>query len=163
MTGVVESRKEGTVLKRKLLRQNLKIGGRNVRTVRQTGKLKELCDEASRSLIYFGRVTEDHSSGLGLLLSPAAARALGQTPASLLLKTIRLKRFGHVSRMGQERLPKALSQWRPENAKRRRGRCRTRWRDAVERDARLAGIDQDLESMASDRAQWLDMLALLVS
>ena len=29
--------------------------------------------------------------------------------------------------------------------------------------ARLAGIDQDLESMASDRAQWQDMLAPLVS
>ena len=71
----------------------------------------------------------------------------GQTPVSLLLKW-----FGHVSQMGQERLPKALSQWRPENAKQRRGRCRTRWRDAVEHDARLAGIDQDVESMASDRA-----------
>ena len=56
-----------------------------------------------------------------------------------------------VSGKGQERLPKALSQWRPENAKRRRGRCRTRWRDAVERDARLAGIDQNLECMASVR------------
>ena len=66
--------------------------------------------------------------------------------------------------MGQERLPKALSQWRPENEKRRKGRYRTRWRDAVERNARLAGIDQDLESMASDRrAQWRDMFALLVS
>ena len=84
----------------------------------------------------------------------------GQIPASLLLKTRRLKWFGHVSRMGQERLPKALSRWRPENAKRRRGRCRTRWKDAVERDARLAGLDQDLESMASDRAKWRDMLAL---
>ena len=41
--------------------------------------------------------------------------------------------------------------------------CRTRWRDAVERDARLAGIDQDLESMASDRPQQQDMFALLVS
>ena len=86
----------------------------------------------------------------------------GQTPVSLLLKTGRLKWFGHVSRMGQERLPIALSQWRPENAKRRRGRCRTRWRDAVERDARLVGIDQDLEFMASDRARWWDMLAVLV-
>ena len=87
----------------------------------------------------------------------------GQTPVSLLRKTRQLRWFGHVSRMGQERLSKALSQWRPENAKRRRGRCRTRWRDAVERDARLAGIDQNLESMPSDRAQWRDMLALLVS
>jgi len=65
--------------------------------------------------------------------------------------------------MGQETLPKALLQWRPENAKRRRGRCRTRWRDDVERNAKLAGIDQDLESMAVDKAQWWDMLALLVS
>ena len=72
------------------------------------------------------------------------------------------KWFGHVSWMGQERLFKALSQWRPENAKRRRGRCRTRWKDAVERDVRQAGLDQDLEPMASDKAQWRDMLALLV-
>ena len=86
----------------------------------------------------------------------------GQTQASLLLKTRRLKWFAHVSQMGQGRHPKAISQWRPENAKRRKGRYHTRWRDAVERDARLAGIDQDLESMASDRAQWQDMLALLV-
>ena len=27
----------------------------------------------------------------------------------------------------------------------------------------VAGLDQDLESMASDKAQWRDMLALLVS
>ena len=65
------------------------------------GKLKELCDEASRyrldivgvqeviwggqgklrisggmSFNYSGRVTEDHSSGVGLLLYSAAARAL---------------------------------------------------------------------------------------
>ena len=33
----------------------------------------------------------------------------------------------------------------------------------MECDARLAGIDEDLESMASDRVQWQDMLALLVS
>ena len=31
----------------------------------------------------------------------------------------------------------------------------------MERDARLAGLDLDLESM--DRAQWWDMLALLMS
>lgn len=77
----------------------------NVRTLRQTGKLKELCDEASRykldivgvqevrwggqgklrtiggmSFIYSGRVSEDHGSGVGLLLSPEAARALVSYP-----------------------------------------------------------------------------------
>ena len=41
----------------------------------------------------------------------------GQTPAVLLLKTRRIKWFGNVSRIGHERLPKDLSQWRPENAK----------------------------------------------
>ena len=56
------------------------------------------------------------------------------------------------------KVPKALSQWMPENAKLRRGRCLTRW----ERDAKLAGMDQDLESMAVDKAQWRDMLSLLV-
>ena len=87
-----------------------------------------------------------------------------QTPASLLLKTRRLRWFGHVSWMGQERLPKALlSQRRSGNAKQRRGRCRNRWIDAVARDAKLAGMDQDLESTAADKAQWRDMLVLLVS
>ena len=69
----------------------------------------------------------------------------GQTPASLLLKTRRLKWFGHVSRMGQERLPKALSEWRPENAKRRRGTGAALggempWNAG---DARLACCDDD--------------------
>ena len=50
-----------------------------------------------------------------------------------------------------------------ENMKQRRGRCHTWWRDAVEHDAKLARIDQDLESMAADKVQWQDMLALLVS
>ena len=31
--------------------------------------------------------------------------------------------------------------------------CRTRWRDTVERDANLAGMDQDVESMAADMTQ----------
>ena len=55
----------------------------------------------------------------------------GQIPASLLLKTRRLRWIG---RMGQEKLPKPLSQWRPENAKQRRGSCHMRWRDIMERD-----------------------------
>ena len=88
----------------------------------------------------------------------------GQTPAFLFLKTRRSRWFGNFSWMGQERLPKALSQWRPENAKRSsKRRCCTQWRDAMELNAGLAGIDQDLDSMASDKAQWRDMLALLVS
>ena len=48
MTDDAESREEGIVLKRKLLRRNLKIGSWNVHTLRQAGKLEEMCDEASR-------------------------------------------------------------------------------------------------------------------
>ena len=33
----------------------------------------------------------------------------------------------------------------------------------MERDANLAGMDQDLESATADRAQWRDMFALVVS
>ena len=101
MTSVAEGRKEDTALKRKLSRQNLKIGGWNVRTLRQSGKLKELFNETFRypldivgvqevrwggqgklrtsggmSFINSGRVTEDHGSAVGLSLSPAPARAL---------------------------------------------------------------------------------------
>ena len=52
--------------------------------------------------------------------------------------------------MGQEILQKALLKLRPENAKRRRGRCSTRCRDAVERNAKPTRMDQDLVSMAAD-------------
>ena len=47
-----------------------------------------------------------------------------------------------------------------ERGKRRRGRCRTRWRDAVERDGKRADVEQDLESVASHRSQWLAALLL---
>ena len=67
MTGVVESRKEDTVLKRKLLRQNLKIGSWNVRTLRQTGKLKEQCDESSRYRLDIEGVQEVRWGGQGKL------------------------------------------------------------------------------------------------
>ena len=67
MTGVVENRKEDTVLKRKLLRQNLKVGSWNVRTLRQTGKLNELCDEASRYRLDIVGVQEVRLGGQGKL------------------------------------------------------------------------------------------------
>ena len=37
------------------------------------------------------------------------------------------------------------------------------WGDTMVQDAKLAGIEQDLESMAANRAQRQDMPALLVS
>ena len=65
MTGVVESRKEDTALKRKLLWQNLKSGSWNVRTLRQMAKLKELCNEAFRYRLDIVRVQEVRWRGQG--------------------------------------------------------------------------------------------------
>ena len=101
MTTDTESRKEGVSLRRKLLRQQLRVGSWNVRTLLQPGKLKELCDEASlyrldlvgiqevrwqgkgrtvsttgHTIIHSGKDVDSHTSGVGLLLSPIANRAL---------------------------------------------------------------------------------------
>lgn len=69
-----------------------------------------------------------------------------------------VNRYWHIIEF-QERLPKALLWWRLESGKRQRGRCYTWWRNTVKWDVRLAGV----ESVASDRSQWWDVLALLVS
>ena len=86
----------------------------------------------------------------------------GQTPASLLLKSRRLGWFGRVCRIGPEWLPKSLLSWIPEKGKRRRGRCRTRWKDTIRRDAEYDGVEQDPEVVATDRTQGRDVLALLL-
>ena len=44
----------------------------------------------------------------------------------------------------EEEAALAKHEWRPENAKRKRGRCCTWWRETVERDTNLAGMDHDL-------------------
>ena len=92
-------------------------------------------------------------------------RRTNQSPPSLLLKVRRLRWFGHVSRMDQDRLPRRLLHWRPESVggKRKQGRARVRWMDVVRRDAAAAGITGDLEEAAADRVGWRRMLALMMS
>ena len=69
MTDDVQSRGEAIVLKRKLLRRGPKIGSWNVRTLRQTGKLKELCDEGSRCKLDLVGVQEVRWCGQGKLVT----------------------------------------------------------------------------------------------
>jgi hypothetical protein len=51
-----------------------------------------------------------------------------------------------------------MSEW----GKRRRGRTRVRWLDAVEQDAATTGAGRDLEEAAAGRTRW-HMLTLLMS
>ena len=67
---------------------------------------------------------------------------------------------------GSSRFAKALLGWLPEDieGKRRRGRCRTRWRDAISRHLAAADIaEEEVETLAADRSKWRSTLALLVS
>ena len=65
--------------------------------------------------------------------------------------------------MGPEQLPESLLSWIPESGKHRRGRCCTRWKDTIRRDAGYAGVEQNPEVVTADRTQWQDVFALLVS
>ena len=69
-------------------------------------------------------------------------RRTKQPSAALLLKVRRLRWFGHVVRMDEQRLPLRLLKWCPEQVggRRRRRRTRVRWLDAVVRDATVAGV-----------------------
>ncbi|XP_077866576.1 uncharacterized protein LOC144354982 [Saccoglossus kowalevskii] len=87
----------------------------------------------------------------------------GQPPVSLWLRQRRLRLFGHVCRIGPEKLPRALMDWNPEDVGSRwkRGRNPTRWKEAVERDARSAGVTGDICPLAADQQEWGNVVALV--
>ena len=64
-----------------------------------------------------------------------------------------LRWAGHVIRMDEDRAPrKALEM--EVGGSRRRGRPTMRWKDAVEREVRKLGVEQDWKTVAADRAEW---------
>ena len=66
--------------------------------------------------------------------------------------------------MGPEKLPKLIGYRREESVEGGGGgKCHTRWKDTIRRDAEYAGVDQDPEVVAAERTQWRDVLALFVS
>lgn len=75
----------------------------------------------------------------------------------------RLRWFGHVSRMPDDRMPKYLLDWTPAHGKRSRGRPRTSWQKCVLEDASVFLKDPDIvldkvKELASDRKHWRETI-----
>ena len=76
-----------------------------------------------------------------------------------LVTTKRLRWFGHVSRMPEERLPNYLLDWKPKHGKRTRGRPRKTLNDVFIEDAEKRldrhGLTIDcMKELAADRKGW---------
>lgn len=72
-----------------------------------------------------------------------------------IISYIKMRRFqwlGHLQRMGNEREVKTVA-WKVPEGKRRRGRPRKRWAEAIEEDLIEKGV-QDWKKKAKDRQQW---------
>jgi len=75
----------------------------------------------------------------------------------------RLRWYGHVVRMPEGRMPGYLLDWIPKHGRRRQGKPRTTWMDAVMSDVNTfsdrIGISGDqAKQMACDRKLWLQMV-----
>ena len=76
---------------------------------------------------------------------------------------MRLRWFGHVARMPEERLPHYLQSWAPEHGKRSRGGQRKTLQTVVTADAkRFMGRTNisfsELQTLAADRINWRQMV-----
>ena len=69
------------------------------------------------------------------------------------VRAVRLRWAGHVARMPEENLCKRYMLGRPEG-RRPVGRPRLRWLDAVRRDLRQMGVEEDWMQLAQDRRRW---------
>ena len=79
---------------------------------------------------------------------------LRQPPVSLKLRRARMKWFGHVERMGEEREVKRVMRAQMQG-RRPRGRPRTRWKDVIRRDLETSGLSlEEAAAEAQDRDGW---------
>ena len=77
-----------------------------------------------------------------------------------LLKQRRLRWLGHVRRMSDSRIPKALLYGELSNGSRARGRPKLRYKDVIKNDMKQTGIDLGTwEETSSDRPRWRTTLA----
>lgn len=88
------------------------------------------------------------------------------TSMETIISAMRLRWFGHVVRMPNDRLPRFLVDWKPNYGKRSRGRPRKSWLSCVKEDdaanfTGTANIDiGQVEQLAYDRIQlhWREMI-----
>ena len=87
----------------------------------------------------------------------------GQRELTEILRERRLRWFGHVVRMGEERIPKRVLNWIPPG-RRKRGRPRLSWRGTLEGDLKKLDITwKEAEDLALQRDQWRRVAALCAS
>ena len=78
-----------------------------------------------------------------------------------LIETVRLNGlhwFGHVQKMGRNRIPKKVLHMNLET-KRLRGRPRNRWQDEMREDGRLVG-GEGWKERVYNRAEWKKLLRM---
>ena len=79
---------------------------------------------------------------------------LSQPPVSLKLRRARMKWFGHLERMSDDRQVKRITQAEMQG-RRPVGRPRTRWKDVLRRDLEGSGLSlEEAAAEALDRDQW---------
>ena len=85
------------------------------------------------------------------------------TTMEIIIASMRLRWYGHVVRMPDERLPKILLDTKPNYGKRKRGRPRKTWESCVKEDAAIfTGIPditiEQAREKAGDREHWREMI-----
>ena len=79
---------------------------------------------------------------------------LCQPPVSMKLRRARMKWFGHVERMGEERQVKRIMNAEMEG-RRPVGRPRTRWKNVMQRDLEASGLSlEEAAAEVLDRDRW---------
>ena len=75
----------------------------------------------------------------------------------------RLRFWGHVSRMQDDRIPKTALTWVPDKGKRKKGRPRHNWRRTIDDDLKNAGLSkQKATEIANNRKEWGKLIARCV-
>ncbi len=81
-------------------------------------------------------------------------RRCGQSTLESQLRKRRLRWLGHVQRMGEERLPKAMLWGRLAEGKRPKGGGKKRWVDVVMKDLRVVGLVDTWKEVCRQRKEW---------
>ena len=78
-----------------------------------------------------------------------------QEALSVKVGRARLRWFGHINRMNNNRIAKQTIEWRPREGKRRTGRQRLSWKTTVERDLqKVESTWVEARRQAQNRKSW---------